>query len=121
MEMWRPGSLLDAMSLTRSCERRAQWTSPTAQQLEQDVYQPCLELSAPPAPAISAPPPPRQGIVAAPANPPRRTLTPAAMANRREQGLCYNCDERFVPGHRCKKLFVLEIDPDEVDDVEDVH
>lgn len=30
---------------------------------------------------------------------------------RREKGLCYNCDERFGPGHRCKKqeIFLLEI------------
>lgn len=25
VEMWRPGSLLDAMSLARSCERHANW------------------------------------------------------------------------------------------------
>ena len=32
------------------------------------------------------------------------------MQARREKGLCYNCDERFRPGHRCKKqqIFVLE-------------
>lgn len=24
------------------------------------------------------------------------------MAARRENGLCYNCDESFVPGQRCK-------------------
>jgi hypothetical protein len=24
------------------------------------------------------------------------------------KGLCFNCDEKFVPGHRCKKLFVIE-------------
>lgn len=29
-------------------------------------------------------------------------LTYAEMAARREKGLCYNCDEKFVPGHRCK-------------------
>jgi hypothetical protein len=23
-------------------------------------------------------------------------------------GLCFNCDEKFCPGHRCKKLFVIE-------------
>ena len=33
------------------------------------------------------------------------------MQARREKGLCYNCDERFGLGHRCKKqqLFVLEL------------
>ena len=33
---------------------------------------------------------------------PIKRLTPAEMAARRERGLCFNCDEKFVPGHRCK-------------------
>ncbi|XP_039827557.1 uncharacterized protein LOC120689329 [Panicum virgatum] len=40
---------------------------------------------------------------------PRRRLSPAEMSQRRAEGLCYNCDEKFVTGHRCKKLFVIEI------------
>jgi len=31
------------------------------------------------------------------------------MAQRHADGLCYNCDEKFVLGHRCKKLFVIEV------------
>ena len=42
------------------------------------------------------------------------------MAQRRADGLCYNCDEKFVLGHRCKKLFVIEVigfdDDEEVDE-----
>ncbi|CAM8923904.1 unnamed protein product [Rhodiola kirilowii] len=38
-------------------------------------------------------------------NLPTKRLTPAQMAARREQGLCYNCDDQFVPGHRCKPKF----------------
>ncbi|CAA0833020.1 Unknown protein, partial [Striga hermonthica] len=33
---------------------------------------------------------------------PTKLLSAAEMAARRERGLCYNCDEKFVPGHRCK-------------------
>ncbi|KAL2237277.1 UNVERIFIED_CONTAM: Retrovirus-related Pol polyprotein from transposon 17.6 [Sesamum indicum] len=33
---------------------------------------------------------------------PRRLLTEAEMRARREKNLCYNCDEVFVPGHKCK-------------------
>lgn len=29
-------------------------------------------------------------------------LTAAEMAARRDKGLCYNCDEAFVIGHRCR-------------------
>jgi hypothetical protein len=32
------------------------------------------------------------------------------MAERRRQGLCYNCDEQYVPGHRCARLFFIELD-----------
>jgi len=30
------------------------------------------------------------------------------MQERRRQGLCYNCDEPYVPGHVCERLFYLE-------------
>jgi hypothetical protein len=30
------------------------------------------------------------------------------MQDHRSRGLCFNCDERFVPGHHCEKLFVIE-------------
>ena len=39
---------------------------------------------------------------------------------RRDRGLCFNCDERFMLGHRCKKLFLLEdIYPKEKEPKED--
>jgi hypothetical protein len=41
-------------------------------------------------------------------NPPTRRLNEAEMKDQRERGLCFNCDEKFHPGHRCKKLFVIE-------------
>ncbi|WVZ63767.1 LOW QUALITY PROTEIN: hypothetical protein U9M48_013374 [Paspalum notatum var. saurae] len=48
---------------------------------------------------------------------PRRRLSPAEMAQRRADGLCFNCDEKFRVGHRCKKLFIMEVsfDPDGYD------
>lgn len=33
-----------------------------------------------------------------------KKITPAEMARRREKGLCYNCDEFYVHGHKCQKL-----------------
>lgn len=44
---------------------------------------------------------------------PIKRLTPPEMQQRRAQGLCFNCDERFHPGHRCKtKQFLLLLDAD---------
>ena len=41
---------------------------------------------------------------------PLQRLTSAQMEERRKLGLCYNCDEKWQMGHRCKgaKLFLLE-------------
>lgn len=47
-----------------------------------------------------------------------RTLAPAEVAIRRQQGLGYICKELFVPGHHSKKL-VLEVDPSVGNDEED--
>ena len=37
-----------------------------------------------------------------PTAPTIKRLTPAEARARREKGLCYNCDEQYTPGHRCK-------------------
>ncbi|XP_016665517.2 uncharacterized protein [Gossypium hirsutum] len=53
-----------------------------------------------------------------------KRLTRAEMAERRAKGLCYNCDESYSMGHRCKRLFWIEVpdiedeQDDEVDDLE---
>ncbi|XP_034198084.1 uncharacterized protein LOC117613593 [Prunus dulcis] len=39
---------------------------------------------------------------------PIKRLSPAELRERRDKGLCFNCDEKFRPGHRCKKLFLIE-------------
>ncbi|KAH0725500.1 hypothetical protein KY284_001365 [Solanum tuberosum] len=36
--------------------------------------------------------------------PPVKRLTPAELQSRRERGLCYSCDEKYSPGHKCKSL-----------------
>jgi hypothetical protein len=38
-----------------------------------------------------------------------KKLTPTEMLERRRLGLCYNCDEQYVRGHKCAKLFYLEV------------
>lgn len=47
---------------------------------------------------------------------PHRSLTPVEMEHRRAQGLCYQCDEKYFVGHRCKRLFVIKIHLDFGDD-----
>ena len=47
-------------------------------------------------------------------NPPQR-LTPQQLQERREKGLCFNCDSKYSKGHKCgeKKLFYIECDEEE--------
>ncbi|KAK6120823.1 hypothetical protein DH2020_045428 [Rehmannia glutinosa] len=40
---------------------------------------------------------------------PVKLLTASEMAARREKGLCYNCDEAFTYGHRCKQRITYMI------------
>lgn len=53
-------------------------------------------------------------------NPPKpsptiKRLSPAELQARREKGLCYNCDEKYIQGHRCKRLFhLLIVEPDKI-------
>lgn len=32
------------------------------------------------------------------------------MAERRKQGLCYNCDDKYSPRHKCKEPKFFQID-----------
>lgn len=48
---------------------------------------------------------------------PIKRLTQKEMEARREKGLCFNCDEKFVKGHRCQRTQLhLIIGEDEEDD-----
>nr|KYP31012.1 hypothetical protein KK1_049270 [Cajanus cajan] len=40
-------------------------------------------------------------------------LSSAEIASRREKGLCYHCDEKFTPSHRCKGRLLLLIAGDD--------
>ncbi|XP_017408768.2 uncharacterized protein LOC108321508 [Vigna angularis] len=65
--------------------------------------------------ARSLPTTPRQALLPTPLTPtvPFKRLSASEMQNRRERGLCYNCDEKYNPGHRCKSRFFLLVHDDE--------
>jgi hypothetical protein len=69
-----------------------------------------------PAPQLALPAPPAAAPQGRDAANPRR-LTPEEMAERRRQGLCFNCNEKFTRGHNrfCRRLFF--VDGVEIDDV----
>ncbi|KAL8551445.1 hypothetical protein ACS0TY_000515 [Phlomoides rotata] len=49
---------------------------------------------------------------------PTKRLTPAEMEQRKKKNLCFNCDETFFPGHKCKKLFVIMMDDEREEEEE---
>ena len=73
-------------------------------------------------PVSSSAAPSQQLAVVPAANPPPKQfkrLSPQEMAEHRRQGICYNCDEPYIRGHKCPRLFYLEVtDFDEAEDTE---
>ncbi|OIT20080.1 hypothetical protein A4A49_39442 [Nicotiana attenuata] len=56
---------------------------------------------------------PRRPTTAKFDNTKRRRLTPVEMEEKRAQGLCFFCDEKYVAGHKCqakRQLFSLELE-----------
>ncbi|XP_024955869.1 uncharacterized protein LOC112498643 [Citrus sinensis] len=42
-------------------------------------------------------------------------LTPAELRDKREKGLCYNCDKKYNTNHRCRSKFLLLMGTDDVE------
>jgi hypothetical protein len=53
---------------------------------------------------------------------PIKRLTPEEVKERQAKGLCFKCNDKYVLGHRCKKLFMIEayLREDEDGDMEEV-
>ena len=114
IELWEPQSLRTAMYLARAFECRVaatllvsvqQTTSPSQRQ-PLALPAPAAQMCAPdPAAAIPPLPVPRQ----APALALFRRLMPTEMLEHCRQGLCFNCDELYMRGHQCQRLFFLKV------------
>ncbi|XP_071678585.1 uncharacterized protein [Lolium perenne] len=97
IEMREPADLQTAMYYARAYEQRAL--------AMQQVY--AQHGSARPAPRPDAHRPTAPAGPPAPTRPFKR-LTAAEQLERRRQGLCFNCDEKYASGHTCACLFYLE-------------
>ncbi|KAJ6865748.1 hypothetical protein NC652_037308 [Populus alba x Populus x berolinensis] len=53
---------------------------------------------------------------------PIQCLSPVQMKERRVRGLCYNCDERWGSGHKCKSahLFIMECEDSEGEELQPI-
>lgn len=64
----------------------------------------------------------RKHVTAKMDNTKRRRLSQAEMEDRRSRGLCFFCDEKFVPGHKCmakRQQFSLDIEVSEGNFIEE--
>lgn len=107
----QPRTLSDTIGVARLIEERNQLQrKPTQAACSQSTVitqRPRLNPTA----GVLGPPPnqrPNQNPVTPPAT--FRRITNQEARERRERGLCYYCDEKFTPGHRCERpqLFMIE-------------
>jgi hypothetical protein len=119
VELQEPQDLQHAMHLARAYERRNASLLPALPAPQRPTRWPPAALPAPSATSGSSSAAPASSTSATRAF---KRLTSEEMAERRKLGLCYNCDEQFVHGYKCARLFYLEV-PDyiveEPDDQED--
>nr|GMC71591.1 Transposon Ty3-G Gag-Pol polyprotein [Ipomoea batatas] len=79
--------------------------------LEEHRWKPRI-TSIPQAPSSAAPP---QNITPAL---PIKKYTAAEIRERRDKGLCFHCDQKYSPGHRCRGPFLLLVGTDDADATE---
>ena len=111
-----PRTMNEAIKLARAYEQHQAISDPPPSR-PRSTFRPGAS-TAPTGTAASSPallgPSPTLATSAASSTPGRRRLTPSEMSHHRAAGLCYNCDEKFVYGHKCKNLFIMEIVAEEL-------
>ncbi|KAG6647297.1 hypothetical protein CIPAW_07G069300 [Carya illinoinensis] len=91
----RPVPITDAIILSRLYEARHA-RKPIPVEIKRPMS---MEPTPPPLPSTN---------LSGTKTPPIRRLNPSELQERRKKGLWLNCDENFLPGHRCKKLLLIE-------------
>lgn len=110
VKMFRPTTLTSAIGLARLQE-------------EHQTHRRSLHRNPAKPPLGTTVTPTTSPTTAATPLPPVKRLTPAEAAERRRKHLCYNCDERWVAGHKCKQktLFLIEEDNPGEDGTEEIY
>ena len=127
----RPTSLMEAFALAKAYEARSEeiktssrsWTKWTPSSTH--THQSTITASPNPAhktpttspfPSFSATKQPHQPPLLPTPTMPIRRLTPVELREKREKGLCYNCDKKYHATHRCRSKFLLLMGTDDEDD-----
>jgi hypothetical protein len=99
--MFKPKSLKEAISLARMRD----------EQLLRQRHKP-FSISQNPIASFSPTKSPAASM-------PMKRLAWDEMQKRRSQGLCFNCDEKFTPGHKCQRPRLLLLEGDEETHLQD--
>ncbi|GJV84972.1 transposon ty3-G gag-pol polyprotein [Tanacetum coccineum] len=105
VKLKKPRRLSEAIGLARLVEEKMTLQRKTFTPNRPSGFSPTPKTHS--GPGILGPSPsPR---LALPAPNPIRRISGAQARERRDKGLCYYCDERYVPGHKCSKpqLFMI--------------
>lgn len=101
VQLFKPVSLLQTFELARLQEKAMS---------VQDNSSPIPELQS--TTTVTAPAPSLLGPIPSTSPNNVKRLSSFEQAERRSKGLCFNCDEQFKPGHRCKQPQLLFLDAD---------
>ncbi|PNX55841.1 hypothetical protein L195_g049472, partial [Trifolium pratense] len=105
----QPHSISEAIGLAKLIESKSLASRPLSPSF-QKYPPPKPPLLPTPSSKLLTPTPP------APSSFPIKRLSPSELQLRRSKGLCFNCDERFHTGHRCKhKQFLLLLGDEDSD------
>lgn len=99
----QPTSITDAIDLAKLIETKNTENKNNFHQTYNQNQPPPL-LSLPPLPSPNQPTNKNSLI---------KNLTSTEMQSRRAQGLCFHCEEKYYPGHKCKTQSILLLLPDD--------
>ncbi|XP_034693910.1 uncharacterized protein LOC117920466 [Vitis riparia] len=121
----QPRTLADTIGVARLIEERNQLQRKPNQQTRFQPTSLTPKASPNPTAGVLGPPPTQRMNQSSNAQPATfRRITNQEARERREKGLCYDCDKKFVAGHSCERpqLFMIEDFPHmNTEDVEGAH
>ncbi|KAH9646382.1 hypothetical protein KPL70_024860 [Citrus sinensis] len=122
----RPSSLMEAFALARMFEARGDeskvtsrpWSKWTHKTTTPSFHPTTTNHSPASAPAINPPQPAPSTLPPLLPTPslPIKRLSPQELREKREKGLCYNCDQKWSNSHRCRSKFLLLLGTEDVDE-----
>ena len=97
MRILNPKSLNEAFGLAK-IQKEYNWSCKKSPKLDQGK------------PFILGTPPKTTSFLESKARLPIKRISPTQMEERKKKGLCYNCDEKWGLGHKCKNAMLFLLD-----------